>query len=412
MRITLPQGVTLNSLAALPAGWSRGAADGANYVTLVSSAPSDAIQPGAKLSVGINVTFPSAGSFQFETLVKQSNNFQGTNNDFFRVDSQPTVFVGAQKLGWLTQPSDVEVTTSPSDTWYMCQPVAVQALSSDNQPVHLAGLAVTLSKAKSSRDPFLGGRAAGTITAKTNSAGVATFGVPSDTLMCTSAPTAPGVSAANLGLGYSLTASTVIGSGSSAVSIESVDSDSFSVLPYYRPCGLACTASFSGSGKDTSVVVDGSGNAYNFLRLGIDFDLTHLTCGTTEDNNPYRNLVAVQLDGHRKTVTLTWSKRTVHWSTDNGEPRWPVCFGAPYPFPAVDPATGVISVTKVQTSSGLAIGLLPNCGSPGLDVKTLAWSVETDRQGTRSSPCSFLTSTATHISTDPRTFATLRVTGI
>ena len=93
----------------VPAGWSASQLSGGTWL-LVSATVSDAIAPGQ--SLGIGFVPDAAGQTKIVTSVKQSNDYNGTNNWFVNTGSDPTL---------VTVPSDDQIctgscSTSPSNT--------------------------------------------------------------------------------------------------------------------------------------------------------------------------------------------------------------------------------------------------------------------------------------------------------
>src|SRR5215212_1620774 len=78
-------------------------------IGLSANASSNALSPGEQLRVPLTVVAPCTGTGTWTTYVKQSNDFNGTGNDFALQGSQPTLSASAgpaQALRFVQQPTN------------------------------------------------------------------------------------------------------------------------------------------------------------------------------------------------------------------------------------------------------------------------------------------------------------------
>ena len=313
-----------------------------------------AIAPGEKLTFTASLTPSPAGLAAVTTEVKQSNDFSGTGNNFLHggTNTDPTIIIGPpHHLLFSFPPQAVQVTTSSTDTHYMCDDndhgPTVQVVDKDNHLVTwVPSLAVTLS---STQDPGLKYKATSTSTAtktltESTVGGVATFG----------SACATGLTASTPG-GYLMSASASFGTTPLTVP----DPAPFDVLPYVQPCGQSCSTPTIGKGH-TTVSVQGNGLTTNHLGVSVGI-LADLGNCTPEASNPDRQVVSVDLNNHTKQITLSWDKQTVQIFTNNGTPFWNVCIWTTYSFTIAGggPAT---SFTVPPDPTVWYTGFLANCG--------------------------------------------------
>jgi hypothetical protein len=110
--ITLPGGLTSVALGAVttsPTGrnWFVLPYSGDGIVRLRSGATSDKLSANQWVSVQITATVPCAGPLAWSTLVKQSNDFNGTGNDFtITAPIPPTTVAAGSAVGFAFDPAD------------------------------------------------------------------------------------------------------------------------------------------------------------------------------------------------------------------------------------------------------------------------------------------------------------------
>lgn len=173
-------------------GWTTTVTTSGGSTTILVTSPSntEGVVPGTSLEVAVELTPEAVASIPVTTEVKQSNDFNGNNNEFSLTDTDPTLQVDYQ-LAFTQQPPSVLTisTLSPKVAYsYTCPTVQVE--NADGGSVPAAGIPITLSSTG-------GGLYYGTtpvpssgVVVYTNSDGSATFG----TSGCTSglAATEPG----------------------------------------------------------------------------------------------------------------------------------------------------------------------------------------------------------------------------
>jgi hypothetical protein len=311
-----------------------------------------ALAPGQSITVSIVADTPtSTGAYNWNTAVKQSNDFSGTGNDFTISGSQPQVLVGfPDHLVFSAQPSDVQVTTTGGSTYYLCPAPAVQIVAADGTPVTVGSATVTLVADTTFGDPKLGGT-----TTVGADAGLATFG---------SSTCGSGVYAQRLGSGYQLAATATWSYGSYRVSLTTPqDSSAFDVVQVLKVCQSNGGCNGSASGAHTNAAVAASSAATSDLlevAVGID-SLASTTC--LPYNQPTGlEVVRVLVDHRDKTVTVTFDKYLVNIAPNNGTPLFTICFAAPWG----NWVTASGGAPTFNSVTGEYEGILPNCGVAGL----------------------------------------------
>jgi hypothetical protein len=345
-------------------GWSAVVVTGAAGQTVLQLQNSGngttyAVPPGQALSVTMAVSSTAtAGRIDFATQIKQSNDFSGSGNDFGRSGLDPTVYLGsrpATHLEFVTQPTSVQGTGQAQGTG--ATPIlttcpSVRAL--DNLGNLATSFTGTVTLAPSAADPglaFAGTTQVGAVAAVAT-AGLASFDTDSGT-GCT------GLSATNLGFGYTLTAS--------SVTLVTDTSDAFDVLQFYASCGTSCATPVIKGVHGTTASAHATSTSTDTHPLTFDVGQRAWQpyagiCNPDPGaigSNPYRESVTIDIGAHDKTVTLLWSKQAVQWAINNGASQWRVCLAATFAFPAVGgPAA--------SAGDGFFVGALLPCGSVGL----------------------------------------------
>ena len=137
----------------------------------LSLAPSKSVT----LSVGVQATCtPTAPSYAFTSTVKQSNDFNGTGNDFVIQGSQPALdLVGTCSLAFSSQPADAQRATTITSEVYLPTGTPVKVSVLDGSGVANVAWWTTAVALNRDQDPG-GGTLSGVISA-TPAAGVASF---------------------------------------------------------------------------------------------------------------------------------------------------------------------------------------------------------------------------------------------
>ena len=324
-------------------------------VVLLTSTNALAIQPGHSLNVYLTITPAADSNITAGTIVKQSNDFSGTGNNFKNQGTDPTILVDPVTIAFVTQPTDVQQSfpNAKSPTFnYMCDPVSKQPVTvsamAGSTPV--AGVSVTITDTSNS-GLYYGTALVGAsgVTLPTGNNGEAIFSSTGD---CTS-----GFAATNLGSGFTLTATSPAASGS-------LVSDPFSVVQFLGlcgggPCGTPNPLVSPTNGTTGSI----NGTFGTSGELIGSFGQGPLTCDNQVTTSavkadPFESKAFGTASGY---ITITFPKSVVNNLANNGTPLMQVCAGASAPFPALSPPglldTGVVgSPTRYQ-------GLLADCTS-------------------------------------------------
>lgn len=319
-------------------GWSQSVVSTNPAVVLLKSGGLPPIAPGGTLTVNVTITPPDTNSINLGTVVKQSNDFSGTGNNFTRTGADPVITVSPVTLSFSQEPGPVQQSTRIS-TSYMCPPVSVAT----SPPA--SGLSVSLGYVGS--NPGL----IGTTSTLTDGSGVATFG----TADCTTS----GLGATNLGSGYTLSAN-------SPGAASAVTSTPFDVVQFYGTCPqLTCsTGSLTSPSTGTTGNVGVTFGATDEKLLG-SFGQGELQCDNLVTTIPGDPIVAKAVGGAAYgTVTMTFPKAVVNNLANNGTPLMQVCAGASAPFQGSN-------TTALSNATYPYQGLLADCpsaylGQPGL----------------------------------------------
>ncbi len=360
------------------AGWSAAFVTGSDPAVIeLTSLKGDELSPGASVSIDLTLSPPSAASITIGTEVKQSNNFNGSGNDFILVGSDPSIQVESLGLQFATQPTTVQASTPPKSFSYMCPPVAVQLVDASGAPVAAAGIEVSLSPAAGS-DPglYYGTSSSTSVTVATDAGGLATFGT------CSS-----GLAATTAGAGYVLDASSPVDESSTGA-LNLVPSQPFDVAQFLQNCSptAPCSATVTSAATGTTATVDPA-NTSSFQLLtsfgyGDSLTCDSLVASAAADPLVVQTTASGTAAAVSGTVTMTFPKAIVNTVPDNGTPHMPVCIGATEPFPgsnsspltnATEPYQGLIydcSSSTYQTD----ISALQSSGAAYLAVCVSSYS--------------------------------------
>jgi hypothetical protein len=333
---SLPAGAV--SIGTNTLGWAASLAGSNPAIVLLESGAHPAVAPGKTLSLTLTLTPPTTASILIATVVKQSNDFSGSGNNFNLQGQDPTITVtpAAVTLAFQQQPPSLIQQSVPakSNFTYMCPSVSV--VTSGGQPV--SGVPVTINYSPGSADPglYFGTNqvTASGVTATSGSNGLATFG---DTACST------GLAATNLGSGYTLTASSPAATGP-------VTSSPFSVVQFTCPptCQITVTSPSTGTKGSITSTPPSSGR---YQLLG-SFGQGALSCDSSVTTTAGDPLVAQTSAAASGIVTMTFPKAVVNSISNNGTPLMPVCAGAGQSFPG----------SSLTTSTTFPYqGLLQNC---------------------------------------------------
>lgn len=334
-------------------GWYVVAPVTGGLLQLRSSRSGVAIPPGQSITVSVLTDTPAVtGSYTWTAVVKQSNDFSGNGNEFILAGTQPQVAIGMpDHLVFGTQPSTVQASTPGVPAAFICPAPSVQVVAADGSPVTTGTANVTMLADAGFGNPGL----AGTTTVAT-SAGLATFG---------SASCSSGLSASQLGVGYKLRATATWSLGTYQATLSTTSSSAaFDVVQVRTVCqpNQTCQAAVTGSYTAASVVVSSASTSDVLeLALGVDPIPANTTC--LPANQPTGlEVVRVIVDNRDKTATLTFDKYLVNQIPDNGTPRFPICFAAPWDgWKTASRGSPTFNVGTNEFE-----GLLPNCQEPWL----------------------------------------------
>jgi len=300
------------------------------------------LAPGASRTFVLTVdvqTCVAAAPAEVAVVAKQSNDFQGTGNDFTLVapgsDTSVDV-VGACRPAFVDPPADAERTETITSVAFDPggAPITLELRDAgDTGPASAAtGATLTLTAARPGADPAPG---LGGTTSAATVGGVASF-----------APTLS-VSAS----GYTFTAS---GAGLD----DSVPSDAFDVVDGRADCAAdaGCSTSANKNGQTVTASLAGGPGSGNLL-LSLDAgDAPDFECA----DYPHFGQVVSQFlfdggDGRVATFTQTIPGGTRPLKD------FQVCWAAPYEFVTKRNTTAEVQGVKPGTSDPLWVGLLPDC---------------------------------------------------
>jgi hypothetical protein len=320
VEILVPNGFTIGEsieLAAPTGSTMTSAVDlstnglGTGPVLLTSTGPTGTGVPaGSSVTVSFHVTTPSAAqcATTWTILVKQSNDFSGSGNDFAG-PSIATPLAGGDHLAWTTQPSNMQYDVAMSPA-----PV-VAILDACDRAVSRAGVQITVADTAGRH---------GDITASTTAAGTVTL---SSLTFSTHGFDDTFVATAEAG-------SDVAGCGGE----PGCESGGFHVYQLMVSCEVnktcagsvsddtTTTASFkvaAGDQKDTLVADVLSGEPENATCLS--------TSGRTQD---YGATIEFDIATRGKVVTMTLLREYVNEISNNGTPFMDICLSIPESAPA------------------------------------------------------------------------------
>jgi hypothetical protein len=319
------------------------------------------LAPSAATTLTLSAALPcGGGSYQWGIEAKQSNDFNGTGNDFLLDPASAANLsgsvTGSCSLAFTSdgQPAGAAVNAvitsgfpSPGG------PLKVEVLDGSGHLVTSSTAAVTVAIGSNPG----AGSLSGTLTVNA-SGGVASF---SD------------LSINQPGDGYTLTAT--------SPGLTPVTSDQFKIWESAQPCTAPCSASSSTATTIATVTTTSPIPAGDFLAFGLGG--VNFSCvGTYQrvsDTVSFNVLSpsGVALSSARFTVTLQIDKSAVLASGRTGASQWQTCYASQQPFTALPNTSG----TTVIGGTSYNTGLLPDCtktqGAPCVQArnKTMAGDV-------------------------------------
>lgn len=375
----------LSNIKAGTQGWTASSLTSSPATILVENTSGTAIAPGGSLTFSAEVTAPAAGSVSISTVVKQSNNFNGSGNDFIDLNGSTdgTIQVEPVTLVFTAQPNTA-LQQSANGTYYaFCPPVAVEAYysSTSGSSVPVDGVAVTLSYDPADGNPGLywtgsgatkGASSVTMTTGSTGSTGVAVFGSGSAPSACT------GFAATALGAGYQLLAT------SPAAGTAGVASNSFAVVTDLTTCANSSTCTSStitskanGTQGQATMSCGSSSGCTLATSFGLDQALSCDSAITSSGATPDEYYVDSAQAGPG-SVTLTFTKKFVDQIPNNGTPLLPVCASAGSDFIGYSATPG----SPTTSTEGLLYSctdptyeqLLQSAGAPSLTLCVSSYS--------------------------------------
>jgi hypothetical protein len=298
------------------------------------------LRPGQSAPLTVDATAPcSGGASGWSVEAKQSNQFNGSGNDFALdpASSLAAIVSGSCSLAFANQPNGTAVgmpiTTKVGGTG---DPVSVEVLDGNGNLLTSSTAAVTVAIGANPGS----GALAGTSTVDA-SGGVGSF---------------PGLSINQTGSGYTL--------GATSPGITPAPPSSyFNIWGALQSCsGPQCSGS-SSSKTTTGTVTTSSATSGEFLGVGLG-GVTFSCRGSYQPVSDPLSFDVLSQSGVADSsalfsVTLKLSKQQVQSSGHPGASTWQICFGSDVPFTALPATSGTATIGGVTYYTGL----LPDCNN-------------------------------------------------
>jgi hypothetical protein len=335
-----------------PAGFMITSASGAASVTSSSALFLNlSLAPSATTTLTLSVAATcSGGTYQWGIEAKQSNNFNGSGNNFLldpaSAGNLSGSVTGSCSLAFTTEPANTVVNaviTSAFDS--QGGPIKVEVLDGSGQLATSSTAAVTVAIGMNPGSGSLSGT-----TTVDASAGVAAF---------------TNLSINATGTGYTLVAT--------SPGITSTTSNPFNILGVVQPCsGSSCSASASSS-TTMGTVTTSSATPGEFLAAGIG-GISYSCAGTYQPvSDPFSfglfNSQGVADPNARFTVMLEISKSTVEASGRTGASQWQICYASIQPFTALPGTSGTAVIGGVTFNTGLLHFCSSSQGAPCVQAR-------------------------------------------
>jgi hypothetical protein len=330
VQVTAPPGFVVTGASGGTASYTSGSALFLNL----------GLSNGESAPLIVYATAPcSGGTPSWGIEAKQSNQFNGSGNDFVidPASSLAATVSGSCSLAFLNQPNGTAV-NAPITTQVGPggSPVSVEVLDGAGNLLTTSTVAVTVGIGSNPDSGTLSGT-----TTVDASAGVASF---------------PGLSINQTGTAY-----TLVATSPGITPATSADFDIWSVL---RSCsGGACSGS-SSTKTTTGTVTTSSASSGEFL--GVALGGVGFSCGSSYQpvSDPLSFDVLSQSGAANSSalfaVSLEVSKQVVQSSGHPGASTWQICFGSDIPFPV---RPGTTSGTTTIGGVTYYTGLLPDCNN-------------------------------------------------
>lgn len=327
VQITAPDGFVVTGASGGTATYTSGSALFLNL----------GLSPGQSATLTVDATAPcSGGTSAWGVEAKQSNQFNGSGNDFVLdpASSLAATVSGNCSLAFLTEPNGTAVgapiTSLVGSTG---SPVSVVVLDGDGNLLTSSTAAVTMAIGSNPGTGTLSGTT--TVDAV---AGLASFA---------------DLSISQTGSGYTLVAT--------SPGITPATSTYFDVWSVLQGCsGPQCSGS-SSTKTTTGTVTTSSASSGEFLGVGLGG--VSFSCGSSYQpvSDPLGFDVLSQSgaadSSAQFTSTLEISKSVVQSSGHTGAASWQVCYGSQQPFAGLPGTTGTATIGGVTYYTGL----LPDC---------------------------------------------------
>jgi hypothetical protein len=314
LNLNMPTGVTLQAVGDPFASTSTGAQLQLRNLNLA---------PGASHAVTFTVTAPNVcGTLQWSVAAKQSNDFNGSGNDFQLKQSSglTSLITTGCHLAWLHQPASADQSIPITDTAFTPSgnSVGVAIEDGSNHPINLSTGTATLSMVTGSFDDCgTGCTPSFTGVTSTFVNGVATFtNFKSDFT----------------GTGFTMQAS--------ALGLQTdASSPSFVIEPNGKNCIGLDPCDLSGAAGNGLVDIQGSGGNFVYLALGsasVPSEVLLPGGGCTNftgTGTDFRETDARDGSGNL-TVTLSITNQGLKnaYGPNYGQPNVPICVGVKYLF--------------------------------------------------------------------------------
>ncbi|HEY2640787.1 MAG TPA: hypothetical protein VGI66_13015 [Streptosporangiaceae bacterium] len=296
---------------------------------------------GQSATLIVDATAPcSGGTSPWGIKAKQSNQFNGSGNDFVMdpASSLAATVSGSCSLAFLKQPNGTAVGAPiTTEVGPGGSPVSVEVLDGAGHLLTTSTAAVTVAIGSNPGSGTLSGT-----TTVDASAGVASF---------------PDLSINQTGTGYSLVAT--------STGITSATSTYFDIWGVLQSCsGSACSGSPVPTKTTSGTVTTSSATSGQFL--GVALGGVSFSCGSSYQpvSDPLSFDVLSQSGAADSSaqfaVSLQVSKQVVQSSGHPGASSWQICFGSNVPFPVLPGTTaGTTTIGGVTYQTGL----LPDCNN-------------------------------------------------
>ena len=340
VQVTAPAGFVITNASA-PVGNASYTANSALFLNL-------GLSPTQSATLIVQASAPcSGGASGWSVAAKQSNQFNGPNNDFI-LDSASVLGAtvsGSCSLAFLNEPAG-GVAGSPITSQVgqsaAASPILVEVLGGDNKVVTSSTAVITLNIGANPGSGTLSGT-----TQVQASQGVASFS---------------NVIISQTGWPYTLVAT--------SPGIIQATSSNFGIYGGFQSCtGGPCSGS-SQTKTTTGTVTTSSANTGQFLGVGLG-GVAFPCGGSYQTASDPLNFDVLNPSGATSnalfTVTIEISKQVVQSSGRTAASSWQVCFGSNVPFTALPGTSETFTIVNDTPTGPVTVtfytGLLPDCNN-------------------------------------------------